>query len=126
MEHSLALIVETNPELARLLARAIEMANLNTQITHTAQHAIKTLAVHTPTLALIDFHLPDLSGEAVIEAIHANPRLSQTRIVLTCNAIRDAMHLYDMVDLILLKPVNFSQLHNIAKRYSQQTPRQKA
>lgn len=125
MNNPLALIIEDTVELARLFARAIEMAGFDVMISHNAEDAIKILATCTPDLALIDLYLPDLSGEAVIQTICLNPRLSETYVIVTSADVRRARSLSDLVDLVLPKPVNFAQLRDIAKRHSQQKLKQK-
>lgn len=120
MTPPLALIVEDNVELASLFTRAIEAAGFTAEVCHDGETAINKIATITPTIALIDLHLPQISGEAVIRAIQASPNLQNTHIIIASADARMVEALRDQVDLALLKPVNFSQLRALATRLKSQ------
>ena len=69
-----------------------------------------------PALVMLDLHIPTITGEVLLRQIRADPRLADTRILLaTADALR-AEVLRPEVDMVLLKPISFTQLSDLAAR----------
>ena len=116
IEKDLALIVEDNERLAEIFAEAIRHAEFRPEIVNNGRLAIERLQVIVPAIILLDMHLPEASGEDVIRAIKADSRLDETVVFLaTADAVM-AESWRNEVDLVLLKPISFSQLRDLAKR----------
>jgi CheY-like chemotaxis protein len=65
-------------------------------------------------------HIPSVTGETLLRQIRADPRLAETRVLLaTADALRAEMYRPE-VDLVLLKPISFSQLSELAARFLKQ------
>jgi CheY-like chemotaxis protein len=62
--------------------------------------------------------MPGLNGEMVLEYIRSQPRLDSVRVIVATADPRaaDAMHIQP--ELVLLKPISFSQLTQLASRFS--------
>src|ERR1700679_2880744 len=58
----LIVVVEDEPELARLIAESLERAGMRVQICNRAAHAIKFLQKNFANLVLLDLMLPDQPG----------------------------------------------------------------
>jgi DNA-binding response OmpR family regulator len=72
MSHSpkpLIVIAEDESELASLIATHLEMAGMQTQICGEAAHVARFLKSHFANLILMDVHLPDSSGFALIDKL---------------------------------------------------------
>ena len=122
-EKPLAVVIEDHTDTAELFARALESAGFATAIMADGRQALTELPGLQPALILLDLRLPLVSGERVLQAIRSNERLDGTRIFLTTGEQQLASHLKDAVDLILLKPVPFEQLRELARRWQERMRR---
>ncbi|MBE2223521.1 MAG: response regulator [Anaerolineae bacterium] len=117
MSDFLALIIEDDAAISAIYAESLEMAGYETEIIDNGRSAIKRIQEIIPALILLDLHLPEIFGEDVLKAIKNEPKLAKTRIfIATADHIR-AEDLRDDVDLILLKPISFMQLRDMALRF---------
>lgn len=113
----LAVIVEDHAETADVFVKALESAGFTTTIIVDGRQALAELPALRPVLITLDLQLPYVSGEKVLEQIRGNVELARARIVLVTAEQQLASHLEDEVDLILLKPVPFDQLRELASRW---------
>ena len=116
MTNPFALIIEDDPNLATIFAEALQMAEFETEIVHDGKAALAQLAATTPTVVILDLHLPHVSGQKILQQIRADGRLTKTWILLTTADALMAESLQEEADLILLKPISFHQLRDLAKR----------
>jgi DNA-binding response OmpR family regulator len=117
MTNPFALIVEDDPKLAFIFGEALQMADFEVEVVQDGRTALDRLAVTTPTVVVLDLHLPLMSGVDILTYIRANERLIQTKVILaTADAIR-AEKLRGKADLVLLKPISFNQLSTLARRF---------
>ena len=113
---ALALIIEDDENQAPIFTQALKMAEFETETISDGQAALDRLAVVVPDLVLLDMHLPHVSGDIILRQIRADERLAETRVMLaTADAVM-AENLRDESDLVLLKPISFTQLRDLAKR----------
>ncbi len=116
MNNPFALIIEDDPYLATIFAEALQMAEFETEIAEDGQSALTRLALTTPAIVLLDLHLPHVPGSDILTQIRADKRLAQTRVlIVTADALK-AETLRNEADLVLLKPISFHQLRDLAKR----------
>lgn len=103
------LYVEDNPVNARLIERVVErVPGVRLTVESTGTAAIAAAREARPDLVLLDLHLPDIAGEAVLAALRGDPGTAGTRIVfLTADAApATAARLLALgADGILTKPV---------------------
>jgi DNA-binding response OmpR family regulator len=85
----LILIVEDEPELAKLIAVHLENAGMNTQVYDRAAHAMKFLGNNFANLLLLDINLPDQSGFALLEELKKADKVIPT-IFLTGNSLENS------------------------------------
>ena len=116
MTNPVALIIEDDLNLATIYAEALRMAEFETEIVHDGQTALARLTVTTPTVVLLDLHLPYVSGQTILQQIRADKRLAKTRVLLATADSLKAESLQGEADLVLLKPISFHQLRDLAKR----------
>lgn len=116
-KNPLALVIEDDIEQQNIFAKAIEMAGFTVEIISDGEKALERLADVTPSLIILDLHLPKVSGDEILHHIRADERIASTQVILaTANPIlADALR--DKSDLVLLKPVSFIQLRDLAKRF---------
>lgn len=116
MTNPLALIVEDDPKLAKIFSLALESAQFETEIIQNGETALARLAEIVPTVVVLDLHLPLVSGEEILHQIHADDRLTKTRVMLATADALMAERLRQETDLVLLKPISVNQLRSLALR----------
>ncbi|GAB4446593.1 MAG: hypothetical protein Kow0031_29240 [Anaerolineae bacterium] len=112
----LALVIEDDPRQTEIFAQALRMAGFNTETIADGQSALRRLAEVTPALVLLDLQLPGASGETILTTIRADDRLTETRVILATANPHMADSLRAESDLILIKPISFIQLRDLATR----------
>lgn len=116
MNGKLALIVEDDIDLATIFDEALKAAQYETEVVHDGRAALARLAATTPDVVVLDLHLPHVAGTDILDQIRADPRLSETRVVVTTADARLAETLHEQADLVLVKPISFIQLRDLAAR----------
>jgi DNA-binding response OmpR family regulator len=116
MNNFLALIIEDDPKLSLIFAKALEAAEFQTEMVHDGKLALERLENIAPSLVLLDLHLPYISGVDILRQIRADHRLDDTQVVITTADPLMAENLRFEADLVLLKPVSFHQLRNLGMR----------
>jgi CheY-like chemotaxis protein len=114
-----ALVIEDDVPLAGIFAKALKLAGYQTGEIYDGQEAIDQLrqAEEAPALVLLDYHLPSVSGYEILQLIRSDQRFSNTRVIM---ATADPAALLGDVekeaDLVLVKPISYSQLRDLASR----------
>ena len=116
MNKPLALIVEDNYDLATIFEAALQAADFETEVIRTGGAALKRLETVTPHVVVLDLHLPQVIGTDILEHIRADARLAEARVMVTTSDARLAETVQDQADLVLIKPISFSQLRDMAMR----------
>ena len=66
---------------------------------------------------MLDLHLgSEISGEDILYQIRSNPRFDNTRVVVITAYPNHAQIITDLADLVLIKPVEVSQLKTLVER----------
>ena len=112
----IALIIEDDPDLVHIFARALELSGYHTETISDGQEAIDRLAKVVPDIVVLDLHLPEVSGSEILCAIRADGRFHNTRVILATADYRTAEDLRHQADLVLLKPISFKQLRDLSAR----------
>ena len=113
-----ALVVEDEYDISLIFARALQSAGYETEIIRSGDTALTWLAVEVPDLVILDLQLPRVPGTKLFECIRADPRFEKTHVIIATAYIHLAETLRDQADWVLIKPVNFGQLRNLAERFS--------
>lgn len=116
MSKPLALIIEDDPKLGDIFTFALEAADFATELIADGELASRRLTEVVPTVIVLDLHLPNVSGEALLQQIRADIRLTQSHVMLATADARLAEYLRHQTDLMLLKPISPAQLRDLARR----------
>ena len=116
MSTPLALIIEDDEDLSMIFAAALAAAQFKTEVIQDGNAAAVRLAATRPDVVVLDLHLPNISGRELLEQIRGDARLTHTRVMLASADALMAQSMRRDADLVLLKPVSFSQLRDLAKR----------
>lgn len=119
-EKPFALIVEDAPELLDIFNVALLQAGFHTELISDGKQALERLTIVTPDVVVLDLHLPGASGKTILEKIRATHKLDDTKVILTTADHLVANTLQDVADLVLIKPISFTQLRDLAARLVRQ------
>lgn len=108
------LIVEDDPQLRTIFATAFELTGFTVQFAPDGLIAQAKLVELTPEVVMLDLHLPHVSGDLILQQIRADERLVQTKVVLSTADSRLASQLRGHAHMVLLKPVSFKELCDLA------------
>jgi DNA-binding response OmpR family regulator len=122
MDKPIALVVEDEYDISLIFARALQSAGYETEIVRSGDTALTWLRAATPDLMILDLQLPRVPGTQILHYIRTEPRLAEIRVIVATAHPNIAATLPDRADWVLIKPVNFGQLRNLAKRFSPTTP----
>jgi CheY-like chemotaxis protein len=116
MNKPLAFVIEDEPDLSKIFSKALQAAGLEVEIIPDGLEAVRRLTESAPAVIVLDMHLPNVDGLKILETIRNDPRLDSARVIV---ATADA-NMSDMArkqaDLVLLKPISYSQLRDLASR----------
>lgn len=116
MSKPLAFIIEDDEAHNELFAEALQKVGFATEIYREGGQALANLATATPSLVILDLHLPQTSGKEILEFIRSDPRLAATRVMIVSADTQMTKMLQDKADLTLTKPVSYFQLRTLAAR----------
>jgi two-component system response regulator AdeR len=114
MSELLGLIIEDDDDLSVIFSEALQAAGFKTEIIQSGDQALARWAITTPEVVVLDLHLPRVAGMDILHQIRADARLAKTRVIVATAHPRMAESLRDEADLVLLKPISFSQLRDLA------------
>ena len=117
MSEFLGLIIEDDPSLAEIYKEALVFAGYRPDIVANGRLALEYLKTVKPDLILLDLHLPEVSGKDILQKIKENEKLATTKVLITSADLLMAEELRDDVAIVLVKPISFMQLSNLAKRF---------
>jgi CheY-like chemotaxis protein len=117
----LAYIVEDNEDTLIIFRGALELAEYEVETAADGAVAQKQLNEIVPDLIILDLHMPNVTGDILLKQIRADERLKDTRVFLATADANMAAQLQDQAELVLLKPIGFSQLKELAERFRPQT-----
>lgn len=116
MNNPLAFVIEDDQKQASIFKLALDLADFEVESINDGATALEKLSNATPSLVVLDLHLPQASGTQIFQYIQAESRLRETKIIVaTADPLR-AERLRADVDLVLIKPVSFDQLSELASR----------
>jgi CheY-like chemotaxis protein len=118
MSKLLALIVEDNQDVAIIFGEAVKEAGFEIEIVPSGDRALARLSEVVPELVILDLHLPQIQGTEILDSIRNDSRLDETRVIVATADSRKAETLHERADLVLLKPIGYHQLRDLAARFS--------
>jgi PAS domain S-box-containing protein len=103
------LVVEDDPDNARLIAHHLEKAGYQAQIAHSAEEALGSLEHDLPDLITLDINLPGMQGDELARRLQADPLTCDIpMLILSVQADNSREMQFD--GLALSKPINQEEL----------------
>ena len=112
----LAIIIEDDEDLATIFTEALQQAGYETETIRDGLLAQKRVSVTQPHIVILDMHIPIVSGADILKQIKADGRLRETIIIVTTADARMGETMTDVADYVLIKPIAFTQLRDLAIR----------
>jgi two-component system, OmpR family, response regulator len=111
-----AFIIEDDPSLASIFAKALSEAGFEVQTAADGRLGLDLLATTTPHVVILDLHLPLISGEQLLRHIRTAGHLRQTQVVIVSADAVLAGWLHNQADFVLTKPVSYNHLRTLSTR----------
>jgi DNA-binding response OmpR family regulator len=111
-----ALIIEDDEDLSFIFAEAMRVAGFEPEIIRDGKLALERLAVVTPAVIVLDLHLPHVAGTDILKQIRDTEHLNKVRVVVATADARLAEQTDRQADFVLIKPISFSLLRDLAVR----------
>ncbi|MBI4730579.1 MAG: response regulator [Chloroflexi bacterium] len=112
----LAFIIEDDKDLSYIFASALEQANYEVEAILDGLAAKKRLEETTPHMVILDMHLPSISGADLLTQIRKDARFTDTSVIIITADARMGEAFTDAADFVLVKPIAFTQLRDLAAR----------
>jgi DNA-binding response OmpR family regulator len=108
-------IVEDDPETAKMFAEMVRLLGYQDQITESGIEAIGMIARENPKAVILDWILPDISGIEVMQKLNKDARLATIPIILITakthpEEIEEGVRMG--ASAYLTKPIDFRDLEN--------------
>jgi two-component system response regulator VicR len=113
----LAIVIEDNEDQNLVFTMALDQAGYQTESIQDGVTAQKRLTEVVPEIIVLDLHLPGIDGEKLLGQIRDDRRLTKARVILATADALLASILQSQADYVLLKPISFSQLNRLARRF---------
>lgn len=111
-----AMVIEDDLDISIIFSKALEAAGFEVTAFTASEKAVAGLEAAQPDLVVLDMHMPHISGQEILSQIRSDARLSKTRVIVATADHSLAETLQSQADLVLLKPVSFTQLVDLAQR----------
>lgn len=111
-----ALVIEDDEDLATIFAKAVEAAEYEVEVIHAGDKAMERLDTIVPDIVILDLNLPFVSGVTILDRIRADEQMAKTRVILATANYGLAQSIEENADLVLVKPITFSQLRDLTGR----------
>jgi CheY-like chemotaxis protein len=113
----LALIIEDNEDQNLVFTNALMQAGYETESIQDGATAMKRLSEVIPDVVILDLHIPGINGGLILREIRKDPRAQHVHVIIVSADAEFAASLQAQVDIVLLKPVGFTQLSLLASRF---------
>ena len=115
----IALVIEDDEDQNAIFSAALERAGYSVERALNGRMAKEILSEVLPSLITLDFHLPDFNGDVILRHIRNTPRLKDVVVIVATSDKAFAATPNLQAEFVLLKPVGFSQLSQLASRLNE-------
>ena len=117
------LVVDDDPSMTRLTRLRLEATGAYKVFTENrGSHAVEAARECRPDLVLLDIMMPDMLGNDVAEAFHADPELRHIKVVFLTSMLKKGEERRSGRDIVMAKPIDADQLvATIERELAQET-----
>jgi DNA-binding response OmpR family regulator len=116
MTKKVALVIEDDSDAAFIFAQALAVNGFEVKTINMGDKALEALQTETPDLILLDMHLPNIPGTDLIVQIRSQENTRLAKVIIVSADPRMAETVEDKADLVLIKPIMFSQIRDLIGR----------
>lgn len=116
MIENFALVIEDDPDLSEIFAKALQTAGFEVEAIRDGKTAQQRLGEIAPQVIVLDLHLPFVDGSALLNQIHSTQALRNTKVIITTADNVLAEMYRDRATIVMVKPISFAQLRDISQR----------
>mgnify|MGYP005811861657 CR=1 FL=1 len=113
-----AVVIEDDEDLSFIFAEALRAAGFQTSVVLDGNQAMERLSQVQPSLIILDLHLPHVAGTDILKRIRESEKFKDVRVVVTTADARLAEQAEGQADVVLIKPISFVLLRDLAARLS--------
>lgn len=115
--HKKVLVVDDNPDLRAIFARAFDRRHFAVQVAVDGGEAIERLQTELPDVLILDLNMPKISGFDVLNYVRQNQNTKDVKVIIvTGNCMAMQAPEAEFADLLLIKPVSIIDLITFAQR----------
>jgi DNA-binding response OmpR family regulator len=112
----IAFIIEDDVLVLPIYQAAIQDALYEVFAFQNGASALEQLNVMNPVLVILDMRLPGVPGINILQMIKSEERFENTRVIVVSADTTLTEYIREKADLVLLKPVGYNQLRELAAR----------
>lgn len=121
MSTPIAFIIEDDEHALTIFTTAIQNAQYDTVAIKDGKEAIEKLQTGIPPdLVVLDLRLPGVPGVKLLQLIRGSERLARTKVIVVSADATLTEYVREKADLVLVKPVGYNQLREMAARLRQE------
>lgn len=109
------MVIEDDLDIAEIFRTVFQKARFEVEVIHNGEQALQRLQEITPDVILLDLRLPRVSGMDLYDYIVADDRLHSSYLIVTSADPRLAASYRNRANLVLVKPVVYSELIDLAR-----------
>lgn len=117
MSKPVAVVVEDDALTADMFAMAVREAGFESVILYDGHQVADRMRALQSSLLVLDLLLPEYPGVEVIRDVRGDQALAQAKIIAISADANLVDFVRENVDIVLVKPVGFVQLSELAKRF---------
>ena len=116
----LALIIDDDEDHNLVFMTALTQAGYTTESVYDGVTALKRLTKISPTVIILDLHMPGINGGWILREIRKDPHTANSKVIIVSADAEFANRLRSQADYTFIKPVSFSELTNLARSFLDQ------
>ncbi len=116
-----AIVVDDDVSLGDIFAYALETIGFEVEVIKDSRLAWEKILSRKPDLVTLDLEMPHVTGADLLRQIRADDSLKQVKVMMmTGNGrVAEEMGVEALADIILIKPVTYTQIKDFASRLMQ-------
>jgi two-component system phosphate regulon response regulator PhoB len=110
MPMATVLIIEDDPQMARMLGALMEFEGYRAVLCPAPERALDCVRETRPDVVVMDFHLGRTRAPGLLQALRADPELRMARVIIVSGDDQEAAARAAGADRFLLKPFAIEEL----------------
>ena len=116
MTKNFAVVIEDDLDLSEIFSEALRASDYEVEMIRDGKAAQERLKEIVPNIIMLDMHLPFVDGSTLLKQIREDQRLDKTRVIIATADGVQAERYRKMANLVLVKPITYTQLRDLSKR----------